>query len=654
MRNSVKLYSNGSAVITKVLPVKAGEALKVSIPVKASDLDEVVASLSVAGNVTISEAPTYSPTNSSAATLQLDPTEGLRSLVVKLCGALVKIDLASGEVTKGRLLGVQDYKEWLDGTLSERYRVVVAAPDGIRQIEEAAIVGLSFTDEWVQQEVDKALTASLASVKPDSSAIELELSSDAGTNEAAITYTTPCAAWKIRYQLRVSGVKVVLDGEAIVDNDTDDDWTEVQLSVITGEPISFSTDVAEIRRPHRERVNVVSDAAAGAVSADDTYTDDYRKVAREAPPNVAASLRRASSRMEDDTSALEESPRLRSFEAARPYVPARSPSAEIRESGDFAVYTSPESVTVASRKSAIIRLFSVELGDSSGVLLYKPIENPRRPYRAIKLRNTTAYSLGRGVCEVYVDGERQGKCVLDHTPPGEDALLVHAVENGVRILKECSEVQTRRAALRIAKGVMQWEQMSSVETVYRVRNNRPERSRLEIEHARRWSGATISATTADATVTVADTAAGWRVGVELVPNGQTTIIVRELVSQMKRTDLSAESLEASIVLVGPPLAQDPGIRGIVELKKVVDDLKSQFEVAKDEADTLSAEQDRLIKLLPNVHAEQANRYRNEIAEAESVMKEIRKVKLPALRRQLEEAEGAVQRALAELQVGTVN
>jgi hypothetical protein len=79
----------------------------------------------------------------------------------------------------------------------------------------------------------------------------------------------PVAAWKSRYHLRINKGKAELVGQAVVDNDTDDDWKDTIISVITGEPINFSTDLAEIRRPARTKINVVNDKAQSAVGVED-------------------------------------------------------------------------------------------------------------------------------------------------------------------------------------------------------------------------------------------------------------------------------------------------------------------------------------------------------------------------------------------------
>jgi len=60
--------------------------------------------------------------------------------------------------------------------------------------------------------------------------------------------------------------------------------------VVTGEPISFSTDLAEAKIPSRSRVNVVQDAALGAVEVEEAETELLR-FAMAAPSATMGSCR---------------------------------------------------------------------------------------------------------------------------------------------------------------------------------------------------------------------------------------------------------------------------------------------------------------------------------------------------------------------------
>lgn len=57
----------------------------------------------------------------------------------------------------------------------------------------------------------------------------------------------------------------MLEGWAIVDNTTDEDWTDVQLSVVSGRPISFISLLDTPRYGRREIAELPEDRAAGPV-----------------------------------------------------------------------------------------------------------------------------------------------------------------------------------------------------------------------------------------------------------------------------------------------------------------------------------------------------------------------------------------------------
>lgn len=652
--NSVKLYSSGSAVITKGFQLK-GEPLKVTIPVKKDDLDEVVTSLSVLGNVTLPEPPSYTPTNSNPTTLSLDGKNVLKELATKLRGAEAEITQTNTAVSKGRVYGIQTYQQETNGSVFERFRILLGTAEGVKQFEEADIASLRFTDEFVQSEIDKSLAASFAAIKPDSRNVDLTIVPNQGAVSAAVSYATPCAAWKTRYQIRLLKGIATLERQAVVDNDTDDDWKEVTLSVITGEPISFSTDIADIRRPARSRVNVVSDIATGAVGAEDAiipssmnFGDRSGGVSHSRPMAKVAAMRGMTAACSLES--VNENYSGGGFELAAfdTLQVAEVQSADVRESGDFSVFTAPNPVTILSRKSAIIGLGNLALEDAKTVLLYKPSKNERRPYTAIKFTNNTPNSLSKGVCEVYVDGDRQGKCVLENTKQGEEAFLVHAVETGVKAFRDSGNVENRRVRIKIADGVAYCEQLTTQQTKYRVQNSKGEDFQFEIEHNRQWTGSKLTVLVDEGQQTSVDTPSGCRISTTLPSNGLLVVTVTETLVQNQQYGIGSYWLQQSIVSVNHPLARNKGIQAVITAQQALDSVQSKINESEQEVETLTEEQTRLIALIPSLHAAQANSSKNELAEAEGQIKTLKKTTLPELRKELKQATASVQVALSKL------
>jgi hypothetical protein len=655
--NSVKLYSNGMAVYTREYLLDGKNPTKISIPVKKPDLDEVVASIAVFGNVRLPFPPSYTPVNASTTKLTIDPSSALKDTATKLAGSVVEVTKSNGEKVGGKLVGTHPYKEWNgSGSTTERLKLVVLTEAGIVMIHENELDTLTFTEPTTRDEYLKALAASYQSIKPDSSFVDLTIVAEEGARSAAVTYATPVAAWKPRYQLRsVMGVWE-LQSEAVVDNDTDDEWKDSTISVITGEPISFETDLAEIRRPARSRVNVVADQAQGAVGVEDTVSRKAAKMLRSRGMALASapmmeSRKDSMADFDEEVHAMDLSTRIMLFDQQ-----AQGQEAEVRESGDFSIFTSPTAVTIGSKKSALIPMFRAIFHEAKTVLVYNPNNNPQRPFRAIKVKNETKNPLGKGVCEIYLDGDFQGKAILEATSPGQEAFLVHAKETGVKVHAAFSAIENRRVGIRIKDGVAVCEEASRTTTTYSVTNNKNEPFEFEIEHSRRLVHSKAAVETSEGEALVSEIPSGWRISIKLPANsgpqtGEIEVVVTEnsLESQaFQFVHQGAAWLQQQIIAVKNPLARNQGIVNVIRLQEKVDELNHQIQQAEQQEQTLHADQERLLKLIPSGHADQANKWRTELGTIETDLRELSRKTLPDLRAKQREATKAVQEALANL------
>jgi hypothetical protein len=625
--NSVTLYSNGTAVIRREYKFHDQNPQHILIPVRKSDLDDVVSSLSVYGDVTVTKPPTYTPTNAQETALTLNPASVLKDMATKLAGAAVEI--SAGTTYVGKLLGLHEYRRIAEGTVFVQCRLIVSTEKGVQQIEEASITAIRFTDAMIQSEIDKSLASSISQVRPDSSVVEMTLRPNAGVSEAIVTYATPVAAWKIRYQLRLSSQKAELEGQAVVDNDTDDDWTDTLVTVITGEPITFASDLAEIRRPARSRVNIVADHTTGAISPEPDIVESAMSVCMSAPTS------RQMSAMREPVAS-----RMRYAEQAQ---------AEVRESGDFSIFSSPDCVTVGAKRSAIIPLFRTDISDAKPILFYRERHDAQRPFRAIRLRNQTTHALGRGIVEVSVDGDFQGKCVMEPTQAGEDVLLVYAKETGVRVSATKGGMESRRMAVRISGGNVYTEVSHRCDVVYQIHNSRPDAFALEIEHPRTMRDSRLSVTLSSGEYETTAIPSGTRISVTLRPKGRLSLTVHEKMIEEQQFVAASDWLRDYAITIEAPVGKNMDIEKCISIHEKIDNLQSTLNEQEAAAATIAQEQERLMKLIPSGHGDQANAWRTDLASAEQELREIKRSRIPALQGQLREAESDLRKALKSLQ-----
>lgn len=679
--NSVKLYSNGTAVVRREYAVD-GKELKLSIPVRKDDLADVVSSIAVFGRVSLPHPPSYSPKNAVVSRLQIDPENVVQDLAVKLRGGVVRLSLASGRSVSGRLMGRQGFQERsAEGTV-ERFRIVLQTEEGVASFDDGDVRGIQFDDPTVRAEVDKALDRAFQEIKPESSLVELTILPEPDETTAVVSYAVPVAAWKIRYQLRRTGETWELEGQAVVDNDTDDDWKDVIVSVVSGDPITFDTDLAEIRRPRRSRVNVVSEEAVGAVVMSEAMLDDGA-VMMSAPASGGAGkpLMRMRSPSDEGGGAYNRAmPNLHSrLEAARPSR-AQQTQADVHareDGGDFVIFTSPTPISIGAQRSAVIPLFRVELVEARSMLVYKEKDDRHRPYRAVQFRNSTPHPLGMGVCEVFDDGDFVGKAVFRPLRPGEEGFLAHARETGLRVEKVPAKTSAHTFAIAIHDGSGVTQKRNTVEVKYHLWNRLPETATLALEapwqlgpNAERTVVANRVEPTPDAPSTGGKRAKaskreesievkrvrivdGERLTVELPPRSEVVLRVKDVHLDSATVALAREGAWWLLDMIADPkhaLSSHPEVQRLAALRKQILDLRDEISAAEKQAEVYVKEQNRLLKVIQASKGEQGERFQRDLATSEADIRALTRGKIPELEARVKELTKEVADRVAKLAI----
>ena len=472
MTNSVTVFSNGIADFVRKYPIKKSEKLQISIPVKKDNVADVLASLNVIGDVKLDSPASFSPSNSGdKGELFIDTYNVVVDLATKLSGSKVAISLQLGDKpTRGTLMGVHNQEYISDGEkVSEYYIILMDESSCICRFPLDEVQSIKFLEEAIQSEVNKALQKNLQAVKPNSKFVDLTLTSTQDT-EATIQYSVPVAAWKISYRLVRENDAFTLKGLAIVDNDTEEDWKDVLVSVVTGEPITFSTDLAVSKTPRRSHVNIVNENAAGAVEV-------------ESGINLRSSGLEACSRGMGGGGGGYATKTMSLVACAAPVtVNAMQAEASIKEVGDYSVFTAKNPVSIASNKSAVIPVFDADLKDTKNVLHYNPSNNESRAYSSLLIKNETEHALGRGVCTVYFDGLYAGNCVIPALKKNEENLVPYAIETGVKVMKNLSSSTNNQTSVQITNGlyVSKWTNVS--EYLYTFEKNKSDAFDVFLDH----------------------------------------------------------------------------------------------------------------------------------------------------------------------------
>lgn len=660
-QNRAVIFSNGIADFHRSYIVRQQQPTEISIPVRKDHVADVLASLNVYGQVALKSPPSFRPSNEYEGALAIDSQDVVNSLVTRLSGARVEVERASDTVA-GTLLGRHSEQEATGGDRIHPKFVVVLTNDGLQKIPFREVQRLKFLDEDVQNEIDKTLRRNFQHIKPHSTFVELALSTEQTETEAIIQYTIPAAAWKISYRLRQNEDQPFeFQGFAIVDNNTDEDWKDMLISVVTGEPITFSTDLADSKTPHRKHVDVVKETALGAVEVEEAdFAYQMAGVARgiaevDADARSGAMLQRA--RYEG----LETAKAARMVDRAA----ADMETADVREVGDFCVFEAASPVTIAANRSAVIPVFQVSLDTAKTILHYKFENHPERPFRTIEFANETHYSLGRGVCTVYEDGTYAGSCIMPTTKPAGEALLPHALETGVRLRREAKQLKQKAVALKLAQGFCYTSLYQARTTIYRIKNNKDEAFQLILDHDYLLLEPDVQCTLAHGDGRQSpheiDEALklGFRVRFSLGPKEELALTVDESRVHQSRMQLvnvtpkhehiNIDWLEQNLVQTNGPLARDPAIANCLAIQRHLDAKGEEIQTGTKEIERLAERQDRLRKnITTGGHDDQTNRWKTDLGRAEDKIVELEDVTIPRMREEQRAIRAKLRDALVAL------
>jgi Carboxypeptidase regulatory-like domain len=255
----VILYSNGVAYIERRGTVTGHAAVDLSF--KQSQVDDVLKSMVVldlgrgrVGAVSYnSSAPPSArmadiPFSISAATAG-GGAGGLAGVLAQLQGARVAVTTTSGRTATGSVLTVEERRVQPDPTKPPvfTHALVIASEGGeLSSYELSEVRAVRLLDEGTRRDIGEFADASASARRRDAKTITVT-SDGAGPREMMVSYTIAAPIWKTTYRVVLdSEGKPFFQGWAIVDNVSDEDWTDVRLSLISGTPVSF---IQPIQKP---------------------------------------------------------------------------------------------------------------------------------------------------------------------------------------------------------------------------------------------------------------------------------------------------------------------------------------------------------------------------------------------------------------------
>ncbi len=253
----VVLYKNGIGYFEHLGQVSGQQVVEIVLP--SAQLNDVLKSLTV---IDLGHGQVAGVTYDSAAPLDrrlaelpinLGTSQGLVSFLNQIRGTEIEIRAPGGPVS-GRLMGAElKTRSSGPGATVQVAELAIFTPAGeIRTVELESAGALRLVDASLASDLGRYLELLSSSHQRDVRRLQIQ-TSGSGARQLYVSYTSEAPIWKTTYRIVLDEKqKPLLQGWAIVDNTTPMDWTDVELSLVAGAPVSFIQNLSQplyARRP---------------------------------------------------------------------------------------------------------------------------------------------------------------------------------------------------------------------------------------------------------------------------------------------------------------------------------------------------------------------------------------------------------------------
>jgi hypothetical protein len=279
-----------------------------------------------------------------------------------------------------------------------------------------------------------------------------------GRRKVRVGYVVESPIWKTSYRLHLSKEgRPSLQGWAVVDNSTDEDWKDVRMALVSGRPISFRMNLYEPR--HVQRPLVELDLFASLLPPTYGGGMDWLAIQREELSKVRAADRRSTP-----------------GGGKKARLPVKAGAV-----GEFFQYVLDHPVSLPRQRSALFPILEKEVGGAR-VSIYNASVQAKHPLLGLRFKNTTGLHLMQGPITVFEGGSYAGDARILDLQPGEERLISYAIDLGTEVLPRAQSTTERLVTLRIAKGVLHASTTVREAKTYVARNRSPHDRALIIEH----------------------------------------------------------------------------------------------------------------------------------------------------------------------------
>jgi hypothetical protein len=610
--HQVILYKSGVGYFERAGALSPGDSARLDF--KASDMNDVLKSLTLedrnGGKVSGLRYDSSEPLEQKLADFpfRIGGQASLSLFLDQMKGARVEIkygaETVAGAIVSGRLVAADDKH-------SEREQAVLLLDSGdIRTLDLAAASAIRFADPKLQTQLKDYLTIVNQSRSLDKRSIYID-SSSAKERQIEASYMIPTPVWKSSYRLVFNDkTEPTLEGWAIIDNTTGEDWTNVLLSVVSGRPVSFISKLYEPKYAPRQTVELPEDRAAAPVVYQGGMGGAAYRAA--APPPPAAPQPMAMFRAQSTTGAI--SGRDAEANDLKSDVLMNVAAADL---GELFEYRFSTPVTVKKDESAMLPFLQQKIG-SRKLLIYSETYG-EHPMNAAELTNSTGKTLDGGPITVFDANSYAGEALMTTLKAADKRLISYAVDLGTRVTTQFDSSRNIVREIHVNRGMLTARSAMQETKTYTIRNVDQKPKMLIVEHAQRPEYKLLNQKPTETTTNA------YRFEVKLGSDSTEKFPVTEERVYDSTTALSSLTPDVMLTYVQNKALSDTGrrqLQQIVDLKRQIADLDTQIKQLDGDINSLTQDQNRIRQNMMSLNQvsgqqDQVQKYARQLATQES-------------------------------------
>ncbi|HEX4793686.1 MAG TPA: DUF4139 domain-containing protein [Humisphaera sp.] len=592
-----------------------------------------------------SQAPLAHRLRSFQVDITNDPS--MADLLRQLRGARATLNVTTSNAPiSGTILGVETRKIPATDKSPATEISVLNLKSGkvLESIRMDEIRGVELEDARLQSELDDALSAVAQARDQDKKPVTINFAGQ-GERRVRIGYVVETPVWKTSYRLILSKDKTPakLQGWAIVENQTDNDWKDVQLSLVSGRPISFIQDLYNSQYIPRPVVQPPTIATLEPQTYAGGITREELEKLQEARAKEAGGINYAflmggrgggfggsagfggggrGGRGADQEGLFGGSAGGGGEQSKMDVTASVMAAASGTQVGELFQYT-VGSVSIDRQKSAMIPIVTDDV-DVEKVSIYNAEVFRGHPLTGARVKNTTHKHLLAGPITVLDSSSYAGDARLDDVPPGQERLLSYGIDQQVLVDSPEPTEEQQITAIKTAGGFLTLTTKFINSRSYVIDNKADAEKVIIIENPRQGEWTLIAPPKADET-----TDKLYRFHVKVPAKNTMKLGVRfEYVADGRVLLTDVPDSDLAVYIKNAHLSQEvrDALAKLTAMRAVLADLEGHTKDRQTQVGTIETEQTRIRENMKTVSAntDYYNRLIKKLDEQETAIEALQK------------------------------